>query len=124
MSYYFLLDVALIIVATKVLGLLTRKIEMPQVVGALLAGLALGPVGLNILHESEFLVQVSEIGVIILMYSAGLETDISELKKSGKASLVIAILGVLIPLIGGFAVGYFFNSDPSAYLENIFIGVI
>lgn len=124
MSYYFLLDVAMIIVATKLFGLLTRRIEMPQVVGALLAGLILGPACLDLLHETDFLTQVSEIGVIILMYSAGLETDISELKKSGKASFVIAVLGVIIPLLGGYAVGYFFNSDPSALMENIFIGVI
>lgn len=124
MSYYFLLDVALIIIATKLFGLLTRRIEMPQVVGALLAGLILGPACLNILQETDFLMQVSEIGVIILMYSAGLETDISELKKSGKASFIIAVLGVLLPLIGGFAVGYFFNSDPAAIMENVFIGVI
>lgn len=124
MSYYFLLDVALIIISTKLLGLLTRKIEMPQVVGALLAGVALGPVGLNILQETEFLAQVSEIGVIILMYTAGLETNISELKKSGKASLIIAILGVVIPLLGGFAVAAYFNTGIENYLENIFIGVI
>lgn len=124
MSYYFLLDVALIIIATKLFGLLTRRIEMPQVVGALIAGLVLGPACLNILQETDFLMRVSEIGVIILMYSAGLETDISELKKSGKASFIIAVLGVLLPLIGGFAVGYAFNSDPSAIMENVFIGVI
>lgn len=124
MSYYFLLDVALIIIATKLFGLLTRRIEMPQVVGALIAGLVLGPACLNILQETDFLMRVSEIGVIILMYSAGLETDISELKKSGKASFIIAVLGVLLPLIGGFAVGYAFNSDPAAIMENVFIGVI
>lgn len=124
MSYYFLLDVALIIISTKLLGLLTRKIEMPQVVGALLAGVALGPVGLNILHETEFLSQVSEIGVIILMYTAGLETNVSELKKSGKASLIIAIFGVVIPLLGGYFVAAYFNTGIENYLENIFIGVI
>lgn len=124
MSYYFLLDVAMIIIATKLFGLLTRRIEMPQVVGALLAGLILGPGCLNLLNETDFLTQISEIGVIILMYSAGLETDISELKKSGKASFVIALIGVLVPLAGGFAVGHLFNPEPAAFMENIFIGVI
>lgn len=124
MSYYFLLDVAMIIITTKLLGLLTRKIEMPQVVGALIAGIILGPMGLDVLQETHFLSQVSEIGVIILMYTAGLETNISELKSCGKASAIIAILGVMIPLVVGYAVAAMFNTSPSAFMENIFIGVI
>ena len=124
MSYYFLLDIAFILLATKLLGLFTRKIAMPQVVGALLAGLVLGPAGLNVLHETDFLLQVSEVGVIILMFSAGLETDISELKKTGTASFLVAVLGVLIPLIGGFAVASIFNTGSDTILQNVFIGVI
>lgn len=124
MSYHYLLDIALILLSTKILGLFTRKIEMPQVVGALLSGLILGPAGLNILHASEFLTQISEVGVIILMFTAGLETDISELAKSGKISLVVALLGVGIPLLGGFAVASYFNVGTDTMLQNVFIGVI
>lgn len=124
MSYYFLLDIALILLSTKLLGLFTRSIAMPQVVGALLAGLILGPAGFNVLHETDFLVQVSEVGVIILMFSAGLETDISELKKTGVASFLVAILGVLVPLIGGFFIAQMFNTGTDAFLQNVFIGVI
>lgn len=129
-SYHFLLDLALILLSTKLLGLVTKKVKMPQVVGALLAGLILGPAVLNILKETEFISQVSELGVIVLMFTAGLETDIKELKKTGAASFVIALIGVIVPLIGGFAVAYFFNdgtaSDVSAsvFLQNIFIGII
>ena len=71
MSYRFLLDLALILLSTKVLGLLTQRFQMPQVVGALLAGLLLGPAGLNILTETDFLSQLSELGVIVLMFTAG-----------------------------------------------------
>jgi len=124
MSYYFLVDIALILLSTKLLGLFTRKIAMPQVVGALLAGLVLGPAGFDVLHETDFLVQVSEVGVIILMFSAGLETDISELKKTGTASFLVALLGVIIPLIGGFVVASIFNTGVDTLLQNIFIGVI
>lgn len=124
MSYYFLLDVAMIIITTKIFGLLTRKIEMPQVVGALIAGLVLGPMGFDLLQETEFLTQVSEIGVIILMYTAGLETNISELKSCGKASFIIALLGVLVPLGIGYLVAAAFNTGVDATLENVFIGVI
>ena len=124
-SYGYLLDLALILLSTKVFGLITRRVKLPQVVGALLAGLIL-------LHQTDFIYQVSEIGVIVLMFCAGLETDVDELKKSGKASFVIALLGVIVPLLGGFAVAAYFNrpgmlepaADVSVILQNVFIGVI
>lgn len=126
MSYDYLFDIALILLSTKLFGLLTRKFHMPQVVGALIAGVVLGPAMLNILHETEFITQLSELGVIVLMFSAGLESDIGELKKTGKSSAIIAILGVIIPLIGGFMIANCFNPsiDSTTLLENIFIGVI
>ena len=129
-SYNFLFDLALILISTKLLGLVTRKFRMPQVVGALLAGLILGPAMLNILKETDFIAQLAEIGVIVLMFTAGLETDIKELKKTGAASFVIALIGVIVPLAGGFGLAYFFNNDSlsdanaSVLLQNIFIGII
>ena len=130
LSYHYLFDIALILISTKLLGLLTRQFKMPQVVGALLAGLILGPALLNVLKETEFIKQVAELGVIVLMFTAGLETDIKELKKAGKASLIIAICGVILPLIGGFGIAFLFNKDAmqtgnvSIMLQNIFIGII
>lgn len=131
-SYTYLLDLALILISTKLLGLLTRRVKMPQVVGALLAGLILGPDCLGILKETEFIHQVSEIGVIVLMFCAGLETDIGELKRTGKASFIIALMGVLIPLVGGYGIAWIFNrpgmiestATASTTLQNFFIGVI
>ena len=79
-AYRYLLDLAIILLSTKVLGLLTKKVQMPQVVGALLAGLILGPAGFGLLTETSFIHEVAEIGVIVLMFSAGMETDIKELK--------------------------------------------
>ncbi len=124
----YILFIALILMSTKVLGLMTKKINLPQVVGALVAGLVLGP-GLHLVEETEFIKNISEIGVIVLMFSAGLETDIKELKKCGLASFIIALIGVLVPLAGGFGVAYFFNNGEnnlptSTFLQNIFIGVI
>lgn len=131
-SYSYLLDPAIILLCTKLLGLATRKVQMPQVVGALLAGLLLGPAVAGVLTETSFIHEVAEIGVIVLMFCAGLETDIQELKASGKASFIIALCGVLVPLAGGFGLAYFFNrpdmiaSDAAAsvFLQNIFIGII
>lgn len=131
-SYKFLLDLAVVLLFTKLLGMTTARVRMPQVVGALMAGLLLGPAVFGVMSETEFLKTVAELGVIVLMFSAGLETDIKELKKSGKASLVIAVCGVLVPIAGGFLCAWFFNkpemiqSDASCsiLLQNIFIGVI
>ena len=129
-GYGFLFDLALILLSTKLFGLVTRKFKMPQVVGALAAGLILGPAMLNVLQETDFITKLSEVGVIVLMFTAGLETDIQELKNTGKASFVIALIGVLVPLGGGFALAHFFNNEAIAgpganiFLQNNFIGII
>lgn len=115
LSVHFLLDLAIILLSTKLLGLFTRKIQMPQVVGALLAGIILGPSILGIIHETDFISKLSELGVIVLMFRAGLDTDFNELKKCGKASFIIALIGVIVPLIGGFTVASFLNNDGSIF---------
>ena len=131
-EYQYLCDIAAILLSTKLLGLATRKFQMPQVVGALLAGLILGPAMLGLVQETDFVKKTAEIGVIVLMFCAGMETDLDELKKSGRASFIIALIGVIVPLLGGYAVAMLFNrpgmieSDAggSLFLQNMFIGVI
>ncbi|MBI6073741.1 cation:proton antiporter [Clostridium perfringens] len=125
-SYEFLFDLALILISTKLFGLITKKIRMPQVVGALVAGVVLGPAFLNVLSETEFIQNLAELGVIVLMFTAGLETDINQLKKTGKASFIIAVLGVIIPLVGGFFIASIFNkgNDVNTILQNVFMGII
>ncbi|MFR5266356.1 cation:proton antiporter [Clostridium sp.] len=126
LTHKFLFDIAIILLSTKLLGLITKRVHLPQVVGALVAGIVLGPAMLDVLHETDFLQQLSSLGVIVLMFTAGLETDIRELKKTGMASFVIALMGVIIPLIGGFLLAMLFNkgSSTEVMLQNIFIGVI
>ena len=131
-SYSFLLFLAIIMISTKILGLFTRKIHMPAVVGALVAGVILGPSCLNLItltgDTGVFLEQMAEIGVILLMFNAGLETDLSELKKNGVASFVTALIGVIVPLVGGFlGYAFFFHTDFSDYdevLKAVFVGVV
>ena len=125
-SYKYLLDIALILISTKILGLLTRRIQLPQVVGALIAGLLLGPACFGVLQETDFIKNIAEIGVIVLMFAAGLETDVQELKKTGLASFIIALLGVIVPLNGGYFVATIYNpvTDQQTMLQNIFVGVV
>ncbi len=132
MEYKYLLDLAIILLSTKLLGLVTRKFKMPQVVGALLAGVILGPACFGVIDNTDFIKTLSEVGVIVLMFSAGMESDIHQLKKAGKASLIVAGLGVVVPLVVGFAVAGVFNNpsviqtdlETSHFLQNVFIGVI
>lgn len=126
-SYRFLLVLGIILLSTKVLGLLSERVHMPQVVGALLAGILLGPSVLGMVSETDFLTKTSEIGVIILMFSAGLDTELKELRKTGIASFIIALIGVIVPLVGGYACyEVFFGSgaDPERVLKGLFIGVV
>lgn len=116
-----LLDVALILIATKIGGIISRKLKMPEVLGALLAGVILGPVLLNWVEYDDNIKLLANLGVIMLMFLAGLETDLEQFKKAGKSSFVIALLGVILPLVvGTFSAFLFFTN----VIENIFIGVI
>ena len=126
-SYEFLLVIAIILLSTKLLGLLSERVHMPQVVGALVAGILLGPSVLNFVGETDFLLKTSEIGVIMLMFLAGLDTDLGELKKTGVASFIIALIGVIVPLIGGTAYYELFFRDAADsldFLKAVFIGVV
>ena len=74
MAYEVLKDLAIIIVFAKFFGLVARKCKAPQVVGEIIAGLLIGPCLLGIVQQTDFITQMAEIGVILLMFSAGLET--------------------------------------------------
>ena len=132
MNYEFLLWIALILISPKVLGLLCKAVHLPEVVGALLAGVILGPSALGLMSmegdTGTLLTYVAEMGVIFLMFSAGLDTDLKELKANIGASFVTALIGVIVPLIGGM-IGYalYFGEDLSNYdqmLQSLFVGVV
>lgn len=119
-------DLAIILAAAKLLGILVRKLGGPQVVGEILAGLIVGPCVLGLVNYSGFISGIAEIGVILLMFSAGLETDLKELLKTGPVALLIALAGVVVSVLGGAAVylGFGFGTADSAMLEAIFMGTI
>ncbi len=127
-TYSVFKDLAIIIVFAKLFGILARKCKAPQVVGEIIAGLLIGPSVLGFVHQSDFLVEMAEVGVVLLMFSAGLETDLKELMKTGPIALLIACAGVFIPLIGGtlFYMG-FYGAAPwgsEAFYKAVFMGVI
>lgn len=120
-QYFFLFELALIIFAIKLMGNLSVKLGQPSVFGKLLVGIILGPSILNIIHPSPLITELAEVGVILLMFLAGLETDIKEFKKSAFASTMVAVGGVILPFFGGMALASAFGY---AMTTAIFIGVL
>ncbi|MCR5101990.1 MAG: cation:proton antiporter [Butyrivibrio sp.] len=123
-----LLQLAIIVIASKAFGLLARKIKAPQVAGEIIAGLLIGPSFLSLIQPSDFLTEIAEIGVILLMFGAGLETNLSELKKTGIKATLIACCGVFIPLICGTILYMAFYGASAVgtdeFYKAIFIGTI
>jgi len=116
-----LLIIGLILLSTKVFAIFMKRIHLPQVIGALAAGIVLGPAVLNLAEPNEVLSVIAQFGVILLLFSAGMETDFRQLRSSLKSSLVISALGIVAALGGGFIVAFAFGK-PS--FESFFIGVI
>lgn len=134
---------AVILLATKLLGMLTRKLGLPQVVGMVIAGLLIGPaifsqlpIGFNGLVnptevEMDVLQTFSQIGVILILFSSGLETDLKDLKTSGFASSMIALAGVIVPIVlGTLGAALFMGGIPETFadtnklLNALFVGCI
>lgn len=127
-SFELFKDLAIIVVFAKVFGIIARKLKAPQVVGEIIAGLLIGPSVLGLVQQTDFLMQMAEIGVVLLMFSAGLETNIKDLLKTGPIALLIACSGVFVPLVGG-ALLYmgFYGASPwgsEEFFKAVFIGVI
>jgi Kef-type K+ transport system membrane component KefB len=127
-TYNILRDLAIIFICAKGAGLLARKCKAPMVVGEIIAGLIIGPCLLNWVTPNDFVAQMAEIGVILIMFSAGLETNLQELKKSGFAAFFIACVGVLVPLVGGsllYMCIYGFSAfGTDEFFKAVFIGCI
>jgi Kef-type K+ transport system membrane component KefB len=100
----FLLDIAILLIGANIGGMIMVKINQPAVLGQILAGLIIGPALLNIVSPNEIINSFSQIGVILLMFIAGMETDLNDLKSSAGPSSFIALGGVLLPFAGGLGV--------------------
>ncbi len=131
---------AVILLFTKLFGIITRHFGLPQVVGMIIAGLLIGPAIIGQLGLGDFkglvtpnptemdvLKSFSQIGVVFILFSSGLETDFNELKRSGAAATVIALAGVLIPVLFGTGVSLLFMGgefSQEKLMNAIFVGMI
>jgi Kef-type K+ transport system membrane component KefB len=127
-SFEIFKELAIIIIAAKGFGILARKLKAPQVVGEIIAGLMIGPSILGLVNQSDFIIQMAEIGVVLLMFMAGLETNLRDLLKTGPIAFAIACAGVTVPLFGGYLLySSFYGLSPAGsedFYKAIFIGVI
>ena len=121
-------DLAIIMLFAKVFGLVARKLKAPQVVGEIVAGLLIGPSVLGFVQQNDFINVCAQIGVVILMFSAGLGTNLRDLLRTGPKALAIACAGVAVPLVGGTLLYQcFYGFSPwgsEKFLTAVFIGVI
>ena len=115
----FLVQLSIILAAATFGGFVSKKLGQPAVLGQIIVGIVLGLLSIEKLH---FIDNIAQIGVIFLMFIAGLETDVKELVDSGKSSSIIALGGVLIPGILVFGGMYYLN--PDNFGMALYMGVI
>lgn len=127
-TYEVLRDLAIVLLSAKVFAVVAKHFRIPQVVGQILAGLLIGPCVLGLVEQTEFMAQMAEIGVILLMFETGLGTNMKELIKTGPKATIIACMGVAVPLIGGTLLYMaFFGGQPvgtEGFYKALFIGCI
>lgn len=117
----FILQLAIIIVAAKLAGSLSVRLGQPAVLGEIIVGVLLGPSVLAFIEPTDTLATFSTIGVILLMFIAGLETDLGEFKRSAKSSSFVGLGGIIIPLFLGYFLGLFMDLSN---LQAWFLGVM
>lgn len=117
----FIATLAGLLLATQVVAHLCRRVEIPEVIGQILVGIIVGPAILNWVHLDGMMNEFQEIGVIILMFIAGLESDLSLLKKYLRPAVIVAVIGVIVPVIVMGGASYLLGFTK---MESLFIGVI
>lgn len=127
-TYEIFKDLAIILISAKLCGLLAAKLKAPQVVGEIIAGLLIGPCVLGLVQQTELITGMAEIGVVLLMFFAGLQTSLKDLMRTGWKALLIACAGVFVPLAGGYLLySCYYGFAPggtSQFYSAVFTGVI
>ena len=114
-------NLLILLVAARIFGELFARIKQPAMIGEIIAGIILGPSILNLIHRTEDIKVISELGIFFLVIIAGLEINIDDILKSMKGrGLIISILAFFIPIFSGIAVGTYFDQD---IMTTVFIGL-
>ncbi|MEH7027278.1 cation:proton antiporter [Bacillus wiedmannii] len=121
MDFEFFFQIALILLSTKLAGDLSVRLGQPSVLGKLIVGIVIGPAILGWIENSELLTQLSNVGVILLMFMAGLETDLEELNANRNSSLAVALGGIILPFVGGYVSGLVMGMEQG---NAVFLGLL
>lgn len=121
MSVLLFLQILIILLATKLAGELSVKLGQPAVLGKLVSGIVIGPAVLGWIAPTEMIAQISEIGVLLLIFIAGLETDIKALNQNRNSSIAVAVGGIAAPLLFGYLAGLVIGMDQS---HALFLGLL
>ena len=119
-THDFFLTLLIILLTARVFAELATRLQAPSVIGELFAGVILGPSLLGWIEPFEAIKLMAEIGIILLLFEVGLETDVKRLVRTGIKSLVVAMVGFVLPLLLGFSLGYWVFNQP--LLVSLFIG--
>ncbi|NBU38085.1 MAG: hypothetical protein EBS32_07620, partial [Actinobacteria bacterium] len=113
------LDLGVILVVAKVAAELAERIRIPAVLGEIAAGVLIGPSALGLVGSTDATKILAEIGVIILLATVGMETDLNELRRVGRASMIVAVIGVVAPMSTGMFAGKLLGESTNA---SLFLG--
>jgi Kef-type K+ transport system membrane component KefB len=116
-----ILQLAIILMAAKLAGNLSVRFGQPSVLGEIIVGILLGPSVFGLISATDTLSAFSQIGVILLMFMAGLETDMDEFKRSGKASTFVGLGGIIVPLVLGYFAGIMMDLTS---IQSWFLGLL
>ncbi len=111
-----LLDILIVLVAAKVAAEIAERVGFPPVVAEILAGVVIGPSVLDLVGTTQTLRVLGEIGVILLLLQVGMEMDLGQLGAVGRAAVSVAVIGVVLPMLGGFGVSELFGYDAKTAL--------
>jgi Na+:H+ antiporter len=114
-----LLDILVVLLAAKAAAELAERAGVPAVVGEIVAGVLIGPSAFNLVHSSDVLQTLGELGVILLLLEVGMSMRLSELAAVGRASTLVAVVGVVVPTFGGLGVALAFGHD---FNVSLFLG--
>lgn len=119
-SHTFLIQLVLILISARLAGEVAAYFQVPSVIGELVAGLIIGPSLLGLVEINEPIQLLAQIGIILLLFEVGIETDMRHLTSAGMKALIVAVGGVVLPLVFGFFVSYSFFGF--SFLASAFIG--